>query len=85
MSSGVFVTQSATINYIARHVSAGRSLASGLYYMAYYSGGTLSAWLCGLAYSHGGWPATVAVLVGVQVTAMLIAALLMLQTKSQTV
>ncbi len=85
MSTGVFVTQSATINYIARHVSAGRSLASGLYYMAYYSGGTLGAWLCGLAYSHGGWPATVAVLVGVQVMAMLIAALLMLKPVSQPV
>lgn len=36
MSSGVFITQAATISYIAANVKEGRSLASGLYYMAYY-------------------------------------------------
>ena len=66
LSSGVFITQSATISFIATRVHTGRSLASGLYYMAYYSGGFVGAWLCGIAYSHGGWPATVAALVAAQ-------------------
>lgn len=73
MSSGVFITQSATITYISANVKEGRSLASGLYYMSYYIGGSLGAWVCGLAYAHGGWHATVWVLLGVQVLAFLMA------------
>ncbi|KWE54368.1 hypothetical protein WL76_12480 [Burkholderia ubonensis] len=49
MSSGVFVTQSATISFIAQNVQSGRLLASGLYYMAYYGGGFLGGldmWHC---------------------------------------
>ncbi len=72
MSSGVFITQSATISFIASRVSKGRSLASGLYYMAYYSGGFLGAWLCGLAYVRGQWHATVLVLLAAQVLGLLI-------------
>ena len=77
MSSGVFITQSATINYIAHHVSEGRSLASGLYYMAYYSGGFVGAWLCGHAFEQGGWVSTTSTLVAVQVIAMVIGGVLM--------
>ncbi|XXQ67763.1 MFS transporter [Neisseriaceae bacterium B1] len=73
MSTGVFITQSATISYIATHVKQGRSLATGLYYMAYYAGGTIGAYACGWAYTHGGWSATVAVLLAVQVLALAIA------------
>ncbi len=75
MSSGVFITQAATISYIAVNVSEGRSLATGLYYMAYYAGGTGGAWLCGHAYVAEGWPGVIAVLLGVQVAALLIAGL----------
>ena len=74
LSSGVFITQSATISFIATRVQTGRSLASGLYYMAYYSGGFVGAWLCGWAYTHGGWPATVAALVAAQLLGMWIVA-----------
>ena len=52
MSSGVFITQSATISYLTSHVSEGRSLASGLYYMGYYGGGFIGAWACALAYAQ---------------------------------
>lgn len=82
MSSGVFITQSATINYIAHHVSESRSLASGLYYMMYYAGGFTGAWVCGYAYEHGGWMQTVMVLVGAQVLAMVIAAVLMMKKQA---
>lgn len=75
MSSGVFITQSATISYIASHVTQGRSLASGLYYMAYYAGGSLGAWLSGLAFVKAGWSGVVWMLLGVQVLAWLIAAI----------
>ena len=79
MSSGVFITQSATINYIAHHVTEGRSLASGLYYMAYYTGGFAGAWLCGHAYAAGGWPHTVSTLIAAQILAMVIAGVLMVK------
>ena len=82
MSSGVFVTQSATISYIAVNVKQGRSLASGLYYLFYYTGGTLGAWLCGLAYAYGQWRLTVWLLLFVQVLALLIASFGMVRTKS---
>lgn len=73
MSTGVFITQSATITYIAVNVKEGRSLASGLYYMAYYIGGSIGAWACGLAYANGKWPYTVYTLLAVQMVALLIA------------
>ena len=77
MSSGVFITQSATISYIASHVKHGRSLASGLYYMCYYGGGSLGAWLCALAYQSGQWTATVTMIVGIQVLALIIVLIFM--------
>lgn len=79
MSSGVFITQSATISYIAVNVTKGRSLASGLYYMSYYAGGTIGAWLCGLAYAYGQWQTTVWLLLFVQIIAFLIASFGMLK------
>jgi len=84
MSSGVFITQSATISYIAVNVKKGRSLASGLYYMGYYAGGTLGAWLCGIAYARGQWSLTVWLLLFVQVLALLVASFGMIKTKART-
>lgn len=77
MSSGVFITQSATINYIAYHVTEGRSLASGLYYMAYYAGGFMGAWLCGHTFVVGEWTFTATVIIAIQVIAMIIGGVLM--------
>lgn len=84
MSSGVFVTQSATISYIASHVSQGRSLASGLYYFSYYGGGSIGAWLCAMAYTYGQWTYTVIAIVGVQCLALSIVIGLM-QRQQQSV
>lgn len=82
MSSGVFITQSATISYIAVNVKKGRSLASGLYYMGYYAGGTLGAWLGGITYARGQWSLTVWLLLCVQILALLVASIGMIKTKS---
>ena len=81
MSTGVFVTQAATISYIAINVQKGRSLASGLYYMGYYSGGTIGAWLCAVTYTHGKWSLTVGLLLLVQVLALLVASFGMVKMK----
>ncbi|TXD98623.1 MFS transporter [Psychrobacter frigidicola] len=83
MSSGVFITQAATISYIAVNVKKGRSLASGLYYMGYYAGGTIGAWLCGLAYARGEWAMTVWLLLFVQVLALIVATVGMVKTKAR--
>lgn len=80
MSSGVFITQAATISYIAVNVKKGRSLASGLYYMGYYAGGTMGAWLCGIAYARGQWSLTIWLLLFVQVLALLVASIGMVKT-----
>ncbi|WP_322997130.1 MFS transporter [Castellaniella sp.] len=70
---GVFVTQSATMGFIASRITYGRSLASGLYYSIYYCGGFTGAWLCGIAYARYGWYGTVATLLAVQAVGGLIA------------
>ncbi len=72
-SCGTFITQSATVSFIAYRVTHGRSLASGLYYTAYYGGGFAGAWMGGLAYAGGGWLATVALLMGTQLLGWAIA------------
>lgn len=83
MSSGVFITQAATISYIAVNVKEGRSLASGLYYMSYYSGGTFGAYAGGLAYRFGGWHGVVLLLLTVQILALLVAGKGMIKTSKQ--
>ena len=65
-SSGVFICQSATISFIARHVPNGRSSATGLYYLSYYIGGAAGTAIGGLAYETGGWGGTVAAMIIVQ-------------------
>lgn len=66
MSSGVFVTQTATISQMTTHLDHGRSLGLGLYYMMYYAGGSIGAWLCGLTYAAFDWQGVVLLILGVQ-------------------
>ena len=68
-STGVFLCQSATISSIAKNVSEGRSLATGIYYMSYYSGGAAGTWAAGLAYEGYGWSGSVLVIAMVQTCA----------------
>lgn len=70
ISCGIFVAQIAAINHLAQHIHEGRSLASGLYYTGYYTGGFCGTWLCGYAFAWQGWAATVAVMLVVQVVAV---------------
>ena len=53
----------ATVSAIAERVKEGRSLASGLYYMAYYGGGAVGTWVAGLAFEAHGWNGSVTVMV----------------------
>lgn len=55
LSTGVFITQTATISQLSKTVNHGRSLANGLYYSGYYFGGLVGSWACGLAFVGFGW------------------------------
>lgn len=68
-SSGVFLCQSATISTLAKNVTEGRSLATGLYYMSYYAGGAVGTWGAGLAYEAWDWSGSVLTIAGVQALA----------------
>lgn len=82
MSSGVFITQSATISHLTRQITQGRSLASGLYYMSYYGGGFLGAWGCAMAYRVGDWTGAVLLILCFQLVAILIALFAMRSNKT---
>ncbi len=74
-SSGVFLCQSATISAIAKNVTEGRSLATGIYYMSYYAGGAVGAWGAGLAFEGWGWHGSVLSITAVQALAASIVAM----------
>jgi predicted MFS family arabinose efflux permease len=66
MSSAVFIMQTSSQGYLGRIVSENRSTAAAGYFTFYYLAGGLGAVVPAYAWTHGGWPATVAVIVTVQ-------------------
>lgn len=65
-STGVFLTQSATISAIAKSVVNGRSMATGIYYMFYYAGGAVGSWVVGIAFESHGWIGSVMTIIAFQ-------------------
>jgi YNFM family putative membrane transporter len=59
--------QTVSTGYVALIAKEGRSSAVGLYVTCFYIGGSVGAFLPGLTWATGGWPAAVAMLVGMQV------------------
>ncbi len=57
---GVFLAQAAALNAVQQSIQAGRSLANGLYNLAYYGGASVASVLAGLAYDWRGWNAVAA-------------------------
>jgi predicted MFS family arabinose efflux permease len=76
MSTGVFAAQAASQGYIGVVARDHRSTAAALYITVYYIGGGLGAVLPAGIWNHGGWPATVALIVIVQAFAAVLAAAL---------
>jgi len=66
---GVFICQSATIGHLAVSVTEGRSLATGIYYMAYYAGGASGSLIAGIAYEANAWLGSVLAIVLFQLIA----------------
>ena len=58
------LTQAASTSFVAVSAKTGISAAVGLYVTCFYIGGTFGGWLPGLAYEAGGWPASLALVIG---------------------
>jgi predicted MFS family arabinose efflux permease len=58
--------QTVSTGYITLTAKEGRSSAVGLYVTCFYAGGSMGAFLPGLTWASGGWPATVAMLIAMQ-------------------
>jgi YNFM family putative membrane transporter len=67
--------QTIATGYVTAIAKEGRSSAVGLYVTAFYVGGSMGAFLPGLAWDAGGWPAAVAMVVAMLAAMALIAAL----------
>jgi predicted MFS family arabinose efflux permease len=73
--TGVFAAQAASTSYIGVVAREARAAAVGLYVMFYYIGGSAGAAITGHFWSTGGWPACVALIGGVQVLTITLAAM----------
>ena len=69
------LVQTISTGYVTAIAKDGRSSAVGLYVTAFYIGGSMGAFLPGLAWDRAGWPACVAMVIAVQAAMALIAAL----------
>jgi predicted MFS family arabinose efflux permease len=69
------LAQTIATGYVTMIAKEGRSSAVGLYVTAFYTGGSMGAFLPGLAWNSGGWPACVAMVVAMLGAMALIAAL----------
>jgi MFS transporter, YNFM family, putative membrane transport protein len=67
--------QTISTGYVTTIAKDGRSSAVGLYVTSFYVGGSMGAFLPGLAWNSGGWPACVAMAVAMLAAMALIAAL----------
>ena len=67
--------QTVATSHVTTIAREGRSSAVGLYVTSFYAGGSVGAFLPGLAWNAGGWPACVAMAVAMLAIMALIAAL----------
>ena len=58
------LTQASSTSFVAMTAKTGTSAAVGLYVTSFYIGGTFGGWLPGLAYEAGGWPYSLALVIG---------------------
>ena len=69
------LAQTVSTGYVTAIAREGRSSAVGLYVTCFYVGGSLGAFLGGLAWQAGGWAACLALVIAMLATMALIAAL----------
>lgn len=61
---GVFLSQSAALAAVQRSIAGARSLATGLYHLAYYGGAAVASVVAGHVYELRHWPGVVALVLG---------------------
>jgi YNFM family putative membrane transporter len=69
------ICQAVSTGYITLTTAEGRSSAVGLYVTAFYIGGSFGAFLPGLTWDTAGWPACVAMVIGMLAVMALVVAL----------
>jgi MFS transporter, YNFM family, putative membrane transport protein len=74
------IVQAISTGYVTATASEGRSSAVGLYVLSFYIGGSLGAYLPGLAYEAAGWGACVALVAAMLVLIALVVALFWTRT-----
>jgi predicted MFS family arabinose efflux permease len=67
--------QTIATGYVTASAQAGRSSAVGLYVTAFYVGGSMGAFLPGLAWERAGWPGAIAMVLAVLAAMTVVAAL----------
>ena len=67
-ATGVFIAQATASSYIGAVTAQDRGLAVGLYSTFYYIGGSVGGALPAVMWNVGGWPATVGLVLLVQVS-----------------
>ncbi len=73
-TTGFFGAHSVASGWIAGRAVVNKSHASALYLLAYYLGSSIGGTVIGLAWTSGGWPATVAAVGGCYVAGAIVAA-----------
>ena len=73
VGTGVFVAQATASSYIGAVTHEDRGLAVGIYSTCYYLGGSAGGALPAVFWNAGGWPACVALVVGVQMVTVTLA------------
>ena len=74
------IVQAISTGYVTATATEGRSSAVGLYVLSFYVGGSLGAYLPGLAYEAAGWGACVALVAAMLVLMALVVALFWART-----
>ena len=72
-TTGFFGAHSVASGWVAGRAVVNKSHASALYLMAYYLGSSIGGTVIGLAWTNGGWPATVAAVGGCYVVGGIVA------------
>ena len=73
LAAGVFIAQAVSSSYIGVATTHARAAAVGIYSVFYYAGGTLGSAVTGWFWTHGGWPACVALIAVVEALTIAIA------------
>jgi YNFM family putative membrane transporter len=71
-AAGIFTEQVLSLGYVAAAARGSRSTAVGLYVTSYYIGGSMGGILPASVWAHAGWSGCVALVVAVQVAAVVV-------------